>query len=98
VRGHDGPVRYTVRVGGVGPHTAGTRPPGGGALPNDSGGLANVRGDDSREGTRRIRTAAETRALVKQYNTRGIVDLARIKATDALGRWDKVESALTPVE
>jgi hypothetical protein len=30
-----------------------------------------------------ICTAAEARALVKQYATRGIVDLARIKKTDA---------------
>jgi hypothetical protein len=33
-----------------------------------------------------------------RYKTRGIVDLARIKKTDALSRWDKIEHALTPVE
>jgi hypothetical protein len=43
-------------------------------------------------------TAAEARALVKEYTTRGIVDLARIKKADALARWDKIEEALTPVE
>jgi hypothetical protein len=43
-------------------------------------------------------TATEARALVKDYSTRGIVDLARIKKTDALARWDKIEQALTPVE
>jgi hypothetical protein len=43
-------------------------------------------------------TAAEARALVIQYETRGIIDLSRIKKTDALARWDKIEEALTPVE
>jgi hypothetical protein len=43
-------------------------------------------------------TAAEARVLVKQYRVRGIIDLARIKKTDALGRWDKIENALKPVE
>jgi hypothetical protein len=42
--------------------------------------------------------ADETRALVKQYSTRGIVDLSRIKKTDALGRWERIDEALTPVE
>jgi len=43
-------------------------------------------------------TAAEARAIVKQYVTRGIVNLADIKKIDAFGRWDKIEHALTPVE
>jgi hypothetical protein len=43
-------------------------------------------------------TATETRALVKEYTTRGIVDLASMKKTDAAARWDKIEHALTPVE
>lgn len=42
-------------------------------------------------------TGAEARALTKQYKTRGIVDLARVRKTDALERWDKIESALTPI-
>jgi hypothetical protein len=45
-----------------------------------------------------ICTAAEARALVIQYATRGIIDLTRIKKTDAFARWDKIEQALTPVE
>jgi hypothetical protein len=40
----------------------------------------------------------EARALVKQYRTRGIVDLSRIKKTGALGRWGRISQALTPVE
>lgn len=42
--------------------------------------------------------AAEARSLVKQYRTRGIVDLSRIKKTDARGRWERIAEALTPVE
>ena len=43
-------------------------------------------------------TSAEARALVKDYQTRGIVNLNPIKKADALERWDKSEQALTPVE
>lgn len=43
-------------------------------------------------------TASEARSLVKQYRTRGIVDLSRIRRTDSLDRWDKIDQALTPVE
>ena len=45
-----------------------------------------------------VRTAAEARALVKEYATRAIIDLARVKKTPALARWEKIEEALTPVE
>jgi hypothetical protein len=40
----------------------------------------------------------EARGLVKQYRTRGIVDLSRIKKTDALSRWERIAEALAPVE
>jgi hypothetical protein len=42
-------------------------------------------------------TGTEARALAKQYKTRGIVDLARIRKTDARDRWDKIEDALKPI-
>lgn len=42
-------------------------------------------------------TGSEARSLTKQYKTRGIVDLSRIRKIDALDRWDKIESALTPI-
>jgi hypothetical protein len=42
-------------------------------------------------------TAPEVRATIKQYATRGIVDLSRIRKTDALDRWDKIESSLIPI-
>jgi hypothetical protein len=45
-----------------------------------------------------ICTPKEARAKAKQYKTRGIVDLARLKSDDYLGRWDKIEAALTPVD
>lgn len=41
--------------------------------------------------------ATEARALVKQYKTRGIVDLSLIKKTAALGRWGLIDDALAPV-
>jgi hypothetical protein len=53
---------------------------------------------DERQDEYYVCTAAEARALVQEYATRGIVDLARIKKTDALARWDKIEKAFTPVE
>jgi hypothetical protein len=40
-------------------------------------------------------TSAETRAKVKQYATRGIIDLNRLKSEDYQERWDKIEAALT---
>lgn len=42
-------------------------------------------------------TGGEARALTKQYKTRGVVDLARVRKINALDRWDKIESALTPI-
>jgi hypothetical protein len=43
-------------------------------------------------------TGVEAGRLVKQYKTRGIVDLATVRKIDALDRWDKIERALTPIE
>jgi hypothetical protein len=43
-------------------------------------------------------TSAEARERVKQYRTRGIVDLSRLKSEQYYGRWDKVEAALLPVD
>lgn len=45
-----------------------------------------------------ICTANEARAKVKQYRTRGIVDLSALKFPQYAERWDKIESALTPVD
>ena len=45
-----------------------------------------------------ICTSAEARERVKEYRTRGIVDLSRVKSEQFRERWDKVEGALTPVE
>ncbi len=45
-----------------------------------------------------ICTADETRARVKQYATRGIVDLSSLKSDDYRERWDKLMVALAPVE
>src|SRR5262245_55973192 len=39
-----------------------------------------------------VHTSAEVRQLIKQYRTRGIVDLSRVKASDSLSRWEKVEA------
>jgi hypothetical protein len=38
-----------------------------------------------------IATAKETRDNVKQYTTRGIVDLTTLKSNNFLNRWDKIE-------
>ena len=40
----------------------------------------------------------ETKQLVKQYRTRGIVDLSRMKKTDAQNRWERITEAMRPVE
>lgn len=37
----------------------------------------------------------EARALVRQYATRGIIELSRIKKTGAFGRWERIDKALT---
>jgi hypothetical protein len=42
-------------------------------------------------------TAAEVRKAIKQYSTRGIVDLSVIKKGAFLSAWSKVEEALLPV-
>jgi len=41
--------------------------------------------------------AGEVRETIKQYATRGIVDLGRLKKLGALNQWDKVQHALLPV-
>lgn len=41
-----------------------------------------------------IATSQEARVKVKQYATRGIIDLTRLRTPDFKERWDKVESAL----
>ncbi len=43
-----------------------------------------------------IATAEEARLKVKQYSTRGIIDLATLRNEQFLGRWDKIEAALAP--
>lgn len=43
-----------------------------------------------------IATAEETKLKVKQYSTRGIVDLTTLRNEQFLGRWDKIEAALAP--
>ena len=45
-----------------------------------------------------ICNSIEAKRLVKQYRTRGIVDLSRIKRTAALDRWVRVKEAMVPVE
>lgn len=40
-----------------------------------------------------VATAAETREKVKQYATRGIIDLSTLKGDAFLNRWDKLEAA-----
>ena len=42
-----------------------------------------------------IATSAETMMKVKQYTTRGIVDLTTLRNPDFKERWDKIEWALT---
>lgn len=41
-------------------------------------------------------TSAETRTNMKQYPTRGIMTLARLKSNEYQARWDKIETALRP--
>jgi len=45
-----------------------------------------------------ICTSDEAREKVKQFRTRGIVDLSTLKSPDYFDRWDKIKDALTPVE
>lgn len=46
-----------------------------------------------------ICTSDEARVKVKQYATRGIIDLSTLKSDYAFrNRWDKIEASLTPVE
>lgn len=44
-----------------------------------------------------ICTSNEARAKVKQYSTRGIINLTSLKSEDYRNRWDKVEVSLTSV-
>jgi hypothetical protein len=44
-----------------------------------------------------ICTSEEARERTKQYSTRGIIDLNRVRDDKYRERWDKVEKALTPV-
>ena len=44
-----------------------------------------------------ICTSEEARERTKQYRTRGIVDLSRVRDDQYRERWDKIENALTPV-
>ena len=43
-------------------------------------------------------TSFEAREKVKQYATRGIVDLSTVRSDSFRERWDKIETALTPVD
>lgn len=42
-----------------------------------------------------IATATEARAKVKQYSTRGIIDLTTLCSPTFQDRWDKIEASLT---
>ena len=44
-----------------------------------------------------ICTSAEARERTKQYSTRGIVDLSRVRDDQYRERWEKIENALTSV-
>jgi hypothetical protein len=44
-----------------------------------------------------ICTSEEARDRTKQYSTRGIIDLARVRGEQFRERWDKIERALSPV-
>ena len=43
-----------------------------------------------------IATSSEARDKVKQYTTRGIIDLTTLRNSEYQERWDKIEVALTP--
>ena len=40
-------------------------------------------------------TSSEARSKVKQYATRGIIDISSLRAGQFQDRWDKIEGALT---
>jgi hypothetical protein len=42
-------------------------------------------------------TSDEARSRVKQYETRGIIDLSTLRSADFQDRWDKIQQALSPV-
>lgn len=42
-----------------------------------------------------VATSAEARKKVKQYATRGIIDLTSLRSEDYVERWDKIEAGLT---
>lgn len=42
-------------------------------------------------------TSEETKNKVKQYATRGIIDLSTVRTPDYQNRWDKIEAALNLV-
>jgi hypothetical protein len=42
-----------------------------------------------------IATAEEARVNVKQHSSRGIIDLTTLRNDQFVGRWDKIEAALT---
>lgn len=44
-----------------------------------------------------ICTSTEARERTKQYRTRGIIDLSRVRDGKYQERWDKIEAALSPV-
>jgi len=41
-----------------------------------------------------VLTSAETRRKVKQYSTRGVINLSLVKSPEYQGRWDKIAKAL----
>jgi hypothetical protein len=45
-----------------------------------------------------ICTSDEARSKVKQFSTRGIIDLTTLKTDDYRERWDKIEKELSPVD
>jgi hypothetical protein len=42
-------------------------------------------------------TSEEAKAKVKQYKTRGIIDLSTLWSNEFRERWDKIDDALHPV-
>lgn len=53
--------------------------------------FVNLNGDKMSNPDYFIATGKEAKAKVKQYTTRGIVDLSTLNNEDYLGRWDKIK-------
>ncbi|TWI83277.1 hypothetical protein IQ13_1385 [Lacibacter cauensis] len=53
--------------------------------------FVNLNGDKMSTPDYFIATGKEAKAKVKQYTTRGIIDLSTLNNEDYLGRWDKIK-------